>query len=818
MANPILADYVRTSKYARYLEGEGRRETWDEQVERVFDMHTRKYGMEVLGCIADDVAFARNAMSERLALGSQRVLQFGGDPVLKTNARVYNCTVSHANRPRFFQEAFHLLLCGCGVGFSVQTHHIAMMPEIAAPTGDEVVHVIADSIEGWANAAGVLLSSYFTRDQPFPEYAGKKVIFDASLVRPKGSVISSGSKAPGPGPLLRALESVRLLLNSLVAKAGEFVGTRVISDEISVPVYGKGQSRLKSINAFDTMMFFADAVLSGGVRRSATICVFSADDEEMINAKAFNRWFDFEPQRRRANISAVLLRGSTDFATFQGMMERTKLWGEPGFVWTDDLELVVNPCVEIGMWPCLEIGGGVRDLLWAHFGTQDGEESSWATMSKLAQEYKLLPGSTSGIEYRNGSYRLPGWQMCNLATMNGKFCATPEIFYDACRAASVISTLQAGYTEFDYLGPVTNAIVEREALLGVSMTGMMDNHRILFDPEVLRRGAEIVKETNARVADALGIRHAARTTCVKPEGKSSLLLETLAAGVHPWPSRRGIRHVRASVLEAPYQHLKAANPHAIYNLPKTDPNHENTEVVAFTYEAPEHALTQDEVGAMDLLEMVLTVRRNWIEPGTRPELCTRKWLRHNVSNTIHVKDDEWDEVAHFIFDNRDDFAGVALLSKYGDKFYDLAPNTSVHTPEEQAAMFGKEAVTQAELLVHNLPESFGGLWSAVSIAHNPDREMPVQSQADVIAQTEWLAGFYQFADECFEGDRREAEVCVKEVECWKRYVFLSANFTEVDWSTMREDDDSVEWVGGMDGACDGAKCEIDFSQMAPPSK
>jgi ribonucleoside-diphosphate reductase alpha chain len=811
-SNPVLAEYVRVSKYALHI-GQ-RRETWPEQVDRVFDMHATRYGEEAIESVRAQVDHAYGMMLDMMALGSQRILQFGGTPVLRRNQRVYNCTVSHCNRPRFFQEAFHLLLCGCGVGFSVQRHHVARLPRVVAPQGPSVVFQIPDTIEGWADAFGVLLSSYFVRDQPFPEYAGRRVTFDASLVRPKGAPISSGSKAPGPAPLLRALESARLLLDRVVGTLGEVIGIRTISDELSVPMIGQGRDALRPIDAFDLVMFAADAVLSGGVRRSATIALFSADDIEMIEAKAADRWWDFEPQRKRANISAVLLRQSTDFATFSGLVARTKGWGEPGFIFTDDLELVCNPCVEIGMWPCLEVNAPAPRP----------EANPWAVQLALAVEHGLFPGSASGVEVRNGTARLPGWQMCNLTTMNGSACVTPELFFGACRAAATLGTLQAGYTTFEYLGHITEAIVRKEALLGVSVTGMMDQPDVLFDPAVLEAGAAIVKAVNEEVALALGINPAARTTCVKPEGKSSLILDTLAAGIHPWHSKRGIRHVRASILEAPFQHLKAVNPHAVFELGPSDPNRDNTQVIAFPFEAPDGALTANEVTARDLLERVILVRRHWVEPGTRPERCVRPWLRHNVSNTITVQPDEWDEVTRFIFDNRDDFAGVAMLPASGDKFYDLAPNVAVHTPDEQVAMYGAATVREAVALVQDLPASFAGLWPAVGRVVNTGATVEALTTGTV-EECEWMGRFIDFAMvRCGDGTPnvtsaalRAAEVRVKDAELWARYTHIKDNFVPVDWSTLNEVEDGVDHLGNS-GACDGTRCELDLSQwMTEPT-
>jgi ribonucleoside-triphosphate reductase (thioredoxin) len=175
MTLPQLQEYTFNTRYARWRADESRRETFAESVDRVVSMHEKKYANLP---ISDEIAYAKSAMKDRLVLGSQRALQFGGKPIVDKNARLYNCTVSYCDRPRFFQEALWLLLCGCGVGFSVQRHHAAKLPAIARPTGEKVTYQIPDSIEGWADALGVLMSSYFTEDQPFPEYAGKQVRFD----------------------------------------------------------------------------------------------------------------------------------------------------------------------------------------------------------------------------------------------------------------------------------------------------------------------------------------------------------------------------------------------------------------------------------------------------------------------------------------------------------------------------------------------------------------------------------------------------------------------------------------------------------------
>ena len=254
MSIESLKNYVFTSKYSRYIPEKMRRETFEEAVERVIDMHRRHFASKNID-VSDLLDICEKAMKKRMVLGSQRAMQFGGDPILRKHARIYNCTTSYCDRPRFFQEALWLLLCGCGVGFSVQTHHIAKLPGIARPSGANATFIIPDTIEGWADALGILLSSYFVAEQPFPEYVGEIVHFDYSLIRPKGRPISSGmGRAPGSEPLRRSLEVIRTLLNKRLAD---------------------GQTRLRSVDAYDILMHASDAVLSGGVRRSALPCLAS---------------------------------------------------------------------------------------------------------------------------------------------------------------------------------------------------------------------------------------------------------------------------------------------------------------------------------------------------------------------------------------------------------------------------------------------------------------------------------------------------------------------------------------------------------------
>lgn len=309
--------------YSRWDDSKSRYETWDESVERVMNMHREKYKDKMTPELDEAIRFAEKAYKDKLVLGAQRALQFGGEQLFKHEARLYNCTSSYCDRPRFFQEAMYMLLCGAGVGFSVQKHHIAKLPKLQKRSKNSKVFVVPDSIEGWADSFGVLLSSYFEEGSTFPEYKGYQVHFDFSQIRPKGAMISGGFKAPGPDGLRHSLLKCEDLLNDLVKDSTESVA-------------------MKPITAYDFVMHMSDAVLSGGVRRSATICLFSKDDDEMLKAKTGD-WFVKNPQRGRSNNSVMIKRDEITREEWHKIISNVRQVGEPGFIFTDNLEFVFNP-------------------------------------------------------------------------------------------------------------------------------------------------------------------------------------------------------------------------------------------------------------------------------------------------------------------------------------------------------------------------------------------------------------------------------------------------------------------------------------------
>ena len=630
----------------------------------------------------------------------------------------------------------YLLLCGCGTGFSVQKHHIKELPSFL-PLGTKRTNkkfTIEDSIEGWSDAVGVLVSSYFDQKELFPEYSGKIVSFDFSQIRPAGSELSSSSgKAPGPEPLKKALRNIKKILDRSFERA-DFAD--------------KSLRKLDPIEAYDIIMHSADAVISGGVRRSATICLFSADDEDMVRAKTGN-WFHENPQRGRSNNSALLLRDKTTPEQFHSLMASVREFGEPGFVWSDSTELIVNPCVEIGMYPV--------------------EEKSGKT----------------------------GWQACNLSTINCAKVKTEEDFYDACRAAAIIGTLQAGFTDLHYLGEVSEKILKREALLGVSMTGIMEQHEICLDPAVQKKGARIVKQTNKELAKKIGINQAARTTCVKPEGTSSCILGT-SSGIHPHHAKRYIRRVQANKMEEIYGYFRQINPRAceesVWSANDSD------DVISFCIEVPPGSKTKNQIDALALLGYVKDTQKNWVMIGKTDALCTKPWLNHNVSNTINVKLDEWDDVEKFIYKNKKYFCGISLLPVSGDKDYPQAPFTTIYLPSEQVAYYGDGAMFVSGLIEVALDLWEDNLWAAC------DSLLGIGGRIKGGSKRDWIARCKKFARKYMDADVKNLTYCMKDVYNWKEWVDLKREYSKVDYTQVIEEKDNVE--PEQEWACSGGVCEI----------
>ena len=736
MSIKALSEYTFVSKYSRFNKEKGRRETWEEAVGRVFDMHRKMYSSQINDSkeLSDLIDFAQKMQNKKRVLAAQRSLQFAGDPIFKHQLKMYNCLTTHIDRNRVFAECMYSLLCGCGVGFSVQKQHVSKISEIKSREDSKLVFTIQDSIEGWADAIGVLTSSYFTNNQDFPEYFGHQVEFDYSLIRPQGELIAGQFKAPGSKGLASALSKIEALIEKRL----------------------ESENRLRPIDCYDILMHISDAVLSGGIRRSATLCLFSHDDEEMMTAKTGN-WFEVNPQRGRSNNSAALLKGDVSKDEFHSLMKSTEEFGEPAFIWVDDLDMCYNPCVEIGMIP------------------------------------KTIDGRS-------------GFQSCNLTEINGKWCDSKENFLKACEASAIIGTLQAGYTDLKYLSPESSEIFKYEALLGCSITGMMDNPDILFDPEIQKEGAQFILKTNEKVAKLLGINPAARTTCVKPAGSTSCVLGT-ASGIHPHHAKKYFRRVQANKSEFCLQITEKLNPLAVeesvWSVNKTD------KVISFLCEVPQGAIVKNQLKAVELLEKVKLTQNNWVEFGTRVDRCIHPKLRHNVSNTITVKPDEWREVEDFIYDNQKWFAGISLLPSSGDLDYAQAPFATVLTPQELIKEYGDASVFASGLIVEALRVFDGNLWLACSnFLQNTEHPDLIGS----ICYNDWsdlCRRMDQFSNRYFDGNRQRMTYCLKHVSLWKTWCDLKREYVEINWEEQKENEEfyvNADSLGSQ--ACSGNSCEL----------
>jgi len=1419
----LLSDFKFYSSYSKYLKDDERMETWEESVDRVMKMHYEKYADKITPELQSYLDFATEIYKKKRVLGSQRALQFGGVSILKHEMKMFNCLVSYADRIEFFKETMYLLLCGCGVGFSVQHKHIETLPKVGKRLQGVKTFVIEDSIEGWSDAIGVLMSSYSLQDSKFQEYYGYRIDFDYSRIRPKGSYISGGFKAPGHEGLKNSLTKIQELLDK--------------------EINGKEEIPLRSIIVYDIIMHMADAVLSGGVRRSATICLFSNDDNEMLNAKTGD-WYIKNPQRGRSNNSVILIRNKTSREQFSSIMQSVKSWGEPGFVWSEDEDIIFNPCVskdsvintdeglynvenlidksynplidgkvykslrgfwktgtkdlfeltfksgrtlkctdnhkimtnrgwveaknlektdkirisnnsgfnlnldhdskeakigyllgcflgdgnisrnsielkwwqnnkeiyrkqafdilkelnmlykpsskevsdsksiyesiqssklfkeavkrkiivnnsknlntsaingsheyllgivagyfdadgtvlvnkekgnslritsidienlksiqiilnsvgiyskiyknrrkgefkslpngkgdknlylckpihelsisneniklfkdlvkiknidkiksideilksyvrnfnktnffetlesitylgkedvfdctvedlhafecngvyvhncvEIGMTPYLESPNGNHHSGWqgcvsynTKLITKEGiveigdaatlnqeieiwNGVKWASVKPIqtgmnrnlyrvkfsdgsyldctdnhkfmvknrfqknfseietkdlinlikeskyslntpkpnvfydnklndepyAYEYGFILGDGTVGQRENGKNRVPfaelyenskdttlplkgklgevsinenninftriyfndvdcdfssklkydkglpneiftwsrksminffaGWidadgtktvngcriygcedklrdgqllltklgisssinlmskkdvktnmtirkndvwylqisdtkdlysnrmklvskpvkgkglnqiiksiekidglydsycfeepethnglfgnvltKQCNLTEINGSLCNTEEEFYDACKASAIIGTLQAGYTNFKYVTNITKDIFERESLLGCSITGFMNNPKILFNPEIQKNGAKVIKETNKIISGLLGINQAARTTCVKPSGNASVLLGT-GSGIHGEHSKKYFRNVQVNKEEDLGKYIKSINPKMVENSLWS--NNNSDWVISFPIDAKEGSIFKKDLHGVKQLEFVKLTQQNWVEEGTNIDLCVNKHTRHNVSNTIVV--DDWDEVENFIYENKQWFAGISLLGMSGDKDYAQAPFTEVIETEDIVRKYGKAALFASGLIVDGL-HAFGHLWTACNaLLFNSVIE---ESEFNSLLKKDWLRRAKQYADRYFNSDINKMTNCLKDVSLYHRWIEINRDFKSIDFQTIeiKPSYTEVDKLGAI--ACSGDKCEI----------
>lgn len=638
----ILSDFIAVTKYSRWLPDEQRRETWDEACDRVELMHVNKFSSEQA-----EIRLAMSHVRAKAVLPSMRSMQFGGAAIEDHNVRMYNCAFTHANRLRVFGETFYNLLCGTGCGLSVQFHHVEALPPLVAIDKSRVTHfTVPDSIVGWADSVNELIRAHFI--------TGEHVEFDYSRIRPEGARLqTSGGLAPGH----LALKRMHEVLRSMLADAA--------------------YRQLRPIEVADAICHIAEAVLAGGIRRSSLIILFSPEDSEMAHSKVPGN-FEFggkNSQRAMMNISAHCLRKQTPQRIIRRLIGLARHFGDPGIYWADDMEVGCNPCGEIGMRPILrddvkvqatppapdgfdyavELGGDARMM----DKTLDYEPASWEGLNDF-RAIELYGHST-------------GWQFCNVSEVNVATCKTEAEFRQRCWAAAYLGTLQAAYTSFPYLGPVTEAIVRREALCGVSLTGMCDNPAIAFDAGTLRSGAQVCVETNRQVASRIKINAAARMTTIKPSGTASLVLGCVGSGVHPHHARRYFRRVTENPLSPVGKFFRQFNPQAVETKPNGDLS------ITFCVEAPDAAITVKKEPALTFMDKIFVVYDNWIMPGHVHGAVT-----HNVSCTVVVGDDEWQQVIERFISNRNSIGAMSFLGRYSDKGIPFMPREEVVTPADEA--------------------------------------------------------------------------------------------------------------------------------------
>lgn len=559
VSRKILSDIIIYSKYAKYDEILNRRETWNEIVDRNVRMHSKKYPE-----LTKEIEEAYKYVYERKVLPSMRSMQFAGKAIELNPARLFNCSYAPIDSIDAISEGFFLLLSGCGFGYSVQSHHVDKLPEIRKPDKDKTRrYLVSDDIVGWAEAMKTLLKSYTGKIK-------SNIIFDYRAIREKGTpLVTSGGVAPGSQPLEECIVKIKYILEN--KKEGE---------------------KLRPIEVHDIMCHIANAVLSGGIRRSSCISLFDVDDHEMLSCKTGN-WWELNPQRALCNNSAVIVRHKVDEKTFKNILERTKNSnaGEPGIFLTNDKDYGTNPCGEIGLRP---------------------------------------------------------YSFCNLTEVDVSTIDSQEELNKRMYAAAFIGTLQASYTDFHYLREIWKRNTEKDALIGVSITGIASN--TLLDLS-LEQASKIVREANKYVANRININSAARLLTVKPSGTASLVLGT-SSGIHPYHDKFYIRRMRINKDEPLYKYVKETLPELVedeFFNPKV------TSVISIPQKAPENAILRNE-GAIEMLNRIKYYYSNWIKKGHVKGDNT-----NNISATVSVKNNEWDDVIQWMWENKNFYNGISLL-------------------------------------------------------------------------------------------------------------------------------------------------------------
>jgi ribonucleoside-triphosphate reductase len=579
MSNHLPTQYqqfIALSRYARWLPNEGRRETWSETVDRYIDNVVRR-AIPGEDTVVNNI---RDAILSLSVMPSMRMLMTAGPALDRDNTAGYNCSYIAVDDPKAFDEAMMILLCGTGVGFSVERQHIAHLPEVPEKLFDaEDVIVVHDSKEGWAKAYRKLVAML---------YAGEIPRWDVSGVRPAGAKLKTfGGRASGPEPLV---DLFRFTIDIFRKAAGR---------------------RLNSIECHDIMCKIGDIVVVGGVRRSAMISLSNLSDDRMRHAKS-GQWWEGNAQRALANNSAVY----TEKPDVESFLRE----------WT---ALVESKSGERGIF--------ARYAAEAHVASRGRRETGheWGT------------NPCSEIILRSN-------QFCNLTEVVVRAGDTRKTLEDKVRLATILGTIQSTFTKFPYLRRVWTKNTEEERLLGVSLTGIMDNPITSApDPELLRHLRDVTVHTNKAWASMLGIPASAAITCVKPSGTVSQLVDA-GSGIHARHSPYYIRTVRGDVKDPLTTLMKDEGvpwePEVFHP--------DSTVVFSFPQKAPGGAVTRNDMTAIQQLELWKMYALNWCE--------------HKPSVTISVRDEEWVDVGAWVYRNFDICSGISFLP-HSDHTYQQAP-------------------------------------------------------------------------------------------------------------------------------------------------
>jgi len=579
MSNHLPTQYqqfIALSRYARWLPDEGRRETWSETVDRYIDNVVRR-AIPGEDTVVNNI---RDAILSLSVMPSMRMMMTAGPALDRDNTAGYNCSYIAVDDPKAFDEAMMILLCGTGVGFSVERQHIARLPEVPEKLFDaEDVIVVHDSKEGWAKAYRKLVAML---------YAGEIPRWDVSGVRPAGAKLKTfGGRASGPEPLV---DLFRFTIDIFRKAAGR---------------------RLNSIECHDIMCKIGDIVVVGGVRRSAMISLSNLSDDRMRHAKS-GQWWEGNAQRALANNSAVY----TEKPDVESFLRE----------WT---ALVESKSGERGIF--------ARYAAEAHVASRGRRETGheWGT------------NPCSEIILRSN-------QFCNLTEVVVRAGDTRKTLEEKVRLATILGTIQSTFTKFPYLRRVWTKNTEEERLLGVSLTGIMDNPITSApDPELLRHLRDVAVDTNKAWASMLGIPASAAITCVKPSGTVSQLVDA-GSGIHARHSPYYIRTVRGDVKDPLTTLMKDEGvpwePEVFHP--------DSTVVFSFPQKAPGGAVTRNDMTAIEQLELWKTYALNWCE--------------HKPSVTISVRDEEWVDVGAWVYRNFDICSGISFLP-HSDHTYQQAP-------------------------------------------------------------------------------------------------------------------------------------------------